>query len=179
MLPTMPPKTRAESVHVYQLDDSRRVQQRVTCNGYHQDYKALEENHFRLYSQQVAITQTPDRKVNIVKSFCAEDELAGKIISPMAFISILNKLMHLIDCWVISRFCLSRQQYPETWHCSEVQNCSSLYAVNLSQLVSMMNSLLIFYCRSNLRSAVSHSHQSSALKLKPLLLLIWLKPRSL
>jgi PAS domain S-box-containing protein len=121
-------------VHVYQLDDSELAQQRGEMQWVSRITKALQENHFRLYSQRIVPIAQTERKSEHCEVLLRLEEETGKIVSPMAFIPAAERyqLMHLIDRWVISTLFAHLGQQYQDWHCSKLQNWPSLYAVNLS-----------------------------------------------
>jgi len=111
-------------VHVYQLDDSQLQQQHREMQWAARIPKALEENRFCLYYQQIvpiaAQQPQPQHREILVR---LQDE-SGELVPPMAFIPAAERynLMHLIDRWVISTLFahLATAALPE------------LYAINLS-----------------------------------------------
>jgi len=142
-------------VHVYQLDDELVQQRGEKCNGYHGLQKRWKRTLPPVFPANCANAQT-ETKSEHCGSFCAWRMKPAKS-SPMAFIPAAERyqLMHLIDRWVISRFCPFGAAIPGNLALLRDAECPVSMPSTCLALVLMMNSLLIL-CR-NLRSAVSPS----------------------
>jgi len=84
-LPAMPPKQKAESRACIPTMTANWCNSVAEMQWVSRITKALEENHFRLYSRRIVpIAQTETKSEHWQKSLLRRDE-TGKIISPMAF----------------------------------------------------------------------------------------------
>jgi len=140
MLPAMPNRAIARNVPI----DNELAQQRGEMQWVSRITKALEENHFRLYSQRIVPIAQTERKSEHCEVLLRLEEKPAKS-SPMAFIPAAERyqLMHLIDRWVISTLL-------PIWGSNRIgtapmQNCP--VSMRQPSLVLMMNSLLIL-CRT-------------------------------
>lgn len=112
-------------INVYRPNDREIAQQRGEMQWVSQIPKALEENRFCLFYQEIAplIGENHQQHYEILLRLKDEN---GQIVPPMAFIPAAERynLMHLIDRWVISTLFahLAQSQAEE----------NVIYAVNLS-----------------------------------------------
>ncbi|OKH27481.1 EAL domain-containing protein [Chroogloeocystis siderophila] len=112
-------------INVYRQNDREIAQQRGEMQWVSQIPKALEENRFCLFYQEIASLIGENHQQHYEILLRLKDE-NGQIVPPMAFIPAAERynLMHLIDRWVISTLFahLARSQAEE----------NTIYAVNLS-----------------------------------------------
>jgi len=119
-------------VHVYQIDDTELAKQQGEMQWVSRIPKALEENRFRLYYQEIvpiAPSQNGLAKVSHCEILLRLEDEFGQIVPPMAFIPAAERyhLMHKIDRWVIQTLFEQLQK-----HLSSALAQQRVFAVNLS-----------------------------------------------
>ncbi|PPS43939.1 EAL domain-containing protein [Chroococcidiopsis sp. TS-821] len=112
-------------VNVYQPNDREIAQQRGEMQWVSQIPKALEENRFCLFYQEIAPLIGGNHQQHYEILLRLKDE-NGQIVPPMAFIPAAERynLMHLIDRWVISTL------FAHLAQSSTIDD--TIYAVNVS-----------------------------------------------
>jgi diguanylate cyclase (GGDEF)-like protein/PAS domain S-box-containing protein len=113
-------------INVYQPNDLEITQQRGEMQWASRIPKALEENRFCLYYQEIASLADTSSQQHREILLRLKDE-NGQIVLPMAFIPAAERynLMHLIDRWVIATLFAHLAQ-------SQTNSNRTIYAVNLS-----------------------------------------------
>jgi diguanylate cyclase (GGDEF)-like protein/PAS domain S-box-containing protein len=124
-------------VHIFQRDDQELLQQRDEMQWATRITQALEEDHFRLYSQFIAAIDSTEKNAEHYEVLLRLQDREGNLIPPMAFIPAAERygLMHLIDRWVIrTLFATQGKHYRNIWKRCQIQggSCTALYAINLS-----------------------------------------------
>ncbi len=117
-------------LHVFQPDDREVLQEQGQIRWVTRIRKALEENHFCLYSQLITAISPNELSEEHYEILLRLRDETGAIIAPMAFIPAAERynLMHEVDRWVISTLF-------RNWSLLQsrtIPNKPLVYAINLS-----------------------------------------------
>jgi diguanylate cyclase (GGDEF)-like protein/PAS domain S-box-containing protein len=122
-------------VHVYLADDRELKQQRGEMEWVSRINRALEEDRFCLYYQNIVSVSDRENEGEHYEVLLRLRDENGEILSPHAFFASAERysLMHLIDRWVISNlFATFGEYYRSIWKVCQTKNYDCLYTVNLS-----------------------------------------------
>ena len=124
-------------VHVYQADDLELAQQQGEMQWATRLTQALAEDRFRLYYQRITPLAANSAIGEHYEVLLRLQDESGELVAPMAFVPAAERynLMPTIDRWVIrTLFSTQGRHYQEVWNRCQIQTeeCSSLYAINLS-----------------------------------------------
>ncbi|MEC5032581.1 MAG: EAL domain-containing protein [Oscillatoria sp. PMC 1051.18] len=121
-------------IYIYQKNDKDLSQAKADIRWVKQIERAIIENKFQLYIQQIACLQKSSlANEDHYEVLLRLSDETGKIVSPMAFIPAAERynLMGLIDRWVIGNFFAYLAQYSAKL-LSQEKNLASIYTINLS-----------------------------------------------
>ncbi|MEO0853375.1 MAG: diguanylate cyclase, partial [Cyanobacteria bacterium J06648_11] len=121
-------------IQIYQTEDAELSRQRRERLWVTRLERALEEDRFVLFGQDIVPIQTDDDSVTrhhhceILIRLKDED---GALVPPMAFIPAAERygLMPQIDRWVVNAFF---RQYRESCSLDEMHSCDRVFTINLS-----------------------------------------------
>ncbi|MBZ8182004.1 EAL domain-containing protein [Oscillatoria salina] len=121
-------------IYIYQKNDKDLSQAKADIRWVKQIERAIIENKFQLYIQQIACLQKSSlANEDHYEVLLRLSDETGKIVSPMAFIPAAERynLMGLIDRWVIGNFFAYLAQYSAKL-LSQEKKLASIYTINLS-----------------------------------------------
>ncbi|PZD71722.1 Cyclic di-GMP phosphodiesterase PdeB [Acaryochloris thomasi RCC1774] len=139
-------------VHVCQRHDVELAEQRGQMQWVSRLHQALEQNHFRLYAQEI-VPLHHSSLAHHCEILLRLSDVQGDVITPVAFLPAAERydLMPAIDRWVVHNFCVQYQQMAQKRTSSA---SPALYNINLSGASIKNDSFLSFIKAQLLRYQV-------------------------